>query len=167
MAKFAVDEDVVEVVAAVPAKSKAVEEVVPDNVFTLSSGIRVQFVKPLPQSIRQALVISSFNDMNLDSTGRVRDNLSSTEQLGVAKKMYDFNGALIVNGLMSGSLKLYDGLPAGDDWLDQFLINPLIQTMHPFINFEKKLHREFLYLFHNGFLVEEDFTLLSSHLLND
>ena len=164
MAKYAVEETE-EVV--VPVKSKVEEEVIPDNVVTLSTGIRVQFLRPLPQSIRQVLVISSFNDMNLDSAGRVKDNLTSAEQLGVAKKMYDFNGAILINGLMTGSIKIYDGLPKDGKWLAPFKINPMIKAQHPDLDFNEPLHLEFLYLFYNAFLDAEDYEILSQKMLND
>ena len=154
------DEKVVDVVA-----TNAVTEVVPDNVVTLSSGVKVQFIKPLTPFTAQQIVILSFNNINVDAQGRVKDNMTSQEQLATAKKMYDFNSALIINGLAEGALKVYGGLPKDNRWLAIMKINPAIASNHPFIDFNDQLHLEFLYLFYTGFINEEDYGLLSKHLL--
>lgn len=160
MPKFDLEDEVVTV-----DKATAVAEVVPDNVFTLSSGVKVQFVKPLSPFTAQQIVILSFNNINVDAQGRVKDNMTSQEQLATAKKMYDFNSALIINGLAEGALKIYGGLPKDNRWLMIMKINPAIASNHPFIDFDEPLHLEFLYLFYTGFINEEDYGLLSKYLL--
>jgi len=91
--------------------------------------------------------------------------MTSQEQLATAKKMYDFNSALIINGLAEGALKVYGGLPKDNRWLAIMKINPAIASNHPFIDFNDQLHLEFLYLFYTGFINEDDYGLLSKHLL--
>lgn len=154
------DEKVVDVVA-----TNAVTEVVPENVVELSSGVKVQFIKPLSPFTAQQIVILSFNNINVDAQGRVKNNMTSQEQLATAKKMYDFNSALIINGLAEGALKVYGGLPKDNRWLTIMKINPAIASNHPFIDFNDQLHLDFLYLFYTGFINEDDYALLSKHLL--
>lgn len=154
------DEAVIDVVA------EGKSEVNPDNVFTLSSGIRVKFIKRLDAFTAQQIVVLSFNNINMDSSGRVRNNMSSQEQLATAKKMYDFNSSLILNGLVQGCLELYDEVP-NDKWLKAMKINPAINSNHPDIDWKDPLHVEFLYLFYKGFVNEDDYALLSKHLLGD
>lgn len=165
MPKFNLDdEQEIEVTPTVATKEK--DEVVPENVVTLTSGVRVQFLKRLSPFVAQQIVISSFNDINLDSSGRVRDNMSSQEQLATAKKMYDFNAALLINGLLEGAMDVYGEMPKDTRWLAAAKINPLIKSTHPFIDFNDSLHMKFIYLFYHGFVHEDDYQILSEKLLD-
>ncbi len=159
MAERFKEEEVVEV------EAKVADEVVPSNVEVLSTGIRVQFIKMLPSYIGQGIVINSFNDLNVDKNGRVRDDLSSGDQLKVAKKLYDFNAALLLHGLNEDCIKIYDSLPENKRWLNVMKMNPLITSAHPFVNFDDELHQNFLFLFYIAFVNEDDWGLLSKHLL--
>lgn len=163
MGKYNFDE---EVVVDAPVTG-AVAEVLPDNVVTLSSGVNVQFVKQLPSHVAQQIVIASFNDIHVDSKGRVKDNLTAQEQLGVAKKLYDFNAALLLNGLQLKCINIYGGLPSDESWLENLLMNPIVTTSFPYLNKNNKLHVEFLFLFYEGFINESDFDTLSKKLVNN
>jgi len=157
--KFVDDEVVVDSVVV----SREVE---PENVVTLSTGIKVQFFKPLPSAIAQSIVIGSFTDMNIGDDGRVKDNITSQEQLAVAKKMYDYNAALLINGLVKGCVKVYPEMPKDTRWLKPYKLNPLIVNNHPYINFDDDTDVEFLYLFYEAFLSDTDYQVLSDKLLN-
>lgn len=157
------EENVVEVKATVVETAAAV---VPDNVVTLTSGVRVQFIKPLPPHLAQQIVIASFNNINVDSSGRVKDNLTAQEQLGVAKKLYDFNAALLLNGLQQKCLTIYGGLPQDNSWLENLLMNPIVINSFPHFNENNKMHVDFLFLFYEGFIHESDFDILSKKLVN-
>jgi len=161
MAKFNLEDDEV-----VVGDVKTATEVEPENVETLSSGVKVQFIKPLSAFTAQQIVILSFNNMNVDAQGRVKDNMTSQEQLSTAKKMYDFNSALIINGLYEGALKIYGESLKDAQWVRMMKINPAIRSNHPDIDFNEPLDLDFLYLFYKGFVTEEDYGLLSKHLLN-
>lgn len=156
-------DEVVEEQTAVVTTAK---DVLPENVVTLTSGVKVQFLKPLPSAIAQNIVIASFNDMNIGDDGRVRDNMSSQEQLAVAKKMYDYNAALLINGLVKGCIKVYPEMPTDTKWLKTYKLNPLISVNHPYLNFDDETDVEFLYLFYEGFIADTDYQILSDKLLN-
>lgn len=150
----------------VPAVVKVAEVVEPDNVFTLTSGVQVQFLGKLPSNVSQRLVINAFSGANISSDGRVRDNMSNSEQLALAKKMFDYNAALILHGLRTKSLDLYGGYPADDEWLQVMLIDPMVEANHPNISINNPLHKKFLFLFYYGFLEDEDWSLLQNQLLD-
>lgn len=141
-------------------------DVEPQDVVTLSTGIKVKFVKPLPSNISQNIIVSSFANANIGADGRVRDGMSSDEQLKIAKRLFDYNAALIITGLSNGCLQVYGELPPEAGWLSMAKLNPVIVNNHPSLDFNDKMHKEFVFLFYFGFATEEDFELLSAKLLN-
>lgn len=152
--------------APVTAVAKEAEVVVPENVETLSSGVQVQFLGSLPSYLAQELVVSAFTDTNIGADGRVREDMNNGEQLRIAKKLYDYNAALILHGLNEGVLKIWGGLPANKRWLSMVKLNPMVKATHEYIDFEDQLHLEFLFLFYIGFREDTDWQLLSARLLN-
>lgn len=141
------------------------EEPVPANVYTLSSGVRIQFIKRLPQATTQQVVVTTFQDANLDSEGQVRENMSSMEQLKLAKRMFDYNKSLLSFAQSFGAIKLYDGLPSDTTWLEYLEMNPQVRNDNPYVNFNKRVHQELLYLLYVAFANESDLELISEHLL--
>lgn len=141
-------------------------ELTPENVETLSTGVKVQFYKMLPGSIGQKIVVNSFVGINVDSKGRIKADMTSSEQLSVAKKLFEFNAALILQGLATGAMDVYGGLPENEYWLDIMRLDPTVLAAHPHINFQNELHQKFLYLFYHGFESESDFEILSRKLIN-
>lgn len=135
------------------------------NAVTLSSGVKVIFKKKLPPAIGQRLVVSAFNDANITAEGRVRSNISTTEQLQLAQKMFNYNAALILNGLYWDCLELDGGLPENTRWLSLLKANPMIKENHPDIDFSDEIHKIFMFLFYFGFSNDEDLGILSSNLL--
>lgn len=142
------------------------EEPVPSNVYELSSGVRVQFIKTLPQATTQQVVVTTFQNANLDAKGNVRDNMSQMEQLQLAKRMFDYNKSLLTFALSFGAIKLYDGLPEDSTWLDYLEMNPQVRNDNPDVNFGKKVHQELLYLLYFAFANDDDLELISEHLLS-
>lgn len=139
---------------------------VPANVVTMSSGVRVQFLGKLPTTTTQQIVVTTFQDANLDSSGNIRDNMTSIEQLKLAKRMFDYNKAIVTFALSMGLVKLYDGLPEDKTWLDYLELNPIVRSDNPNVNFTKKIHQELLYLMYIAFADEKDLEYISTKLLN-
>lgn len=156
------------VVPTPPVAVKVAEEVEPDNVFTLTSGVKVQFNGKLPANVSQRLVISAFSGANINADGRVRENMTSTEQLALADKMFNYNAALILHGLRTKVLDLYGGYPDGNEWFEVMQIDPMVEENHPNINLgnPSPLQKKFLFLFYYGFAEDEDWSLLQNQLLD-
>jgi hypothetical protein len=144
----------------------AQEKPVPDNVVTLSSGVRVQFLGALPATTAQQIVVTTFQDANLDANGNVKADMSSIEQLKLAKRMFDYNRSILSFALSMRLIKLYDGLPKDSEWLDYLEVNPQVRNDMPDINFHKRVHQELLYLMYIAFATEEDLGYISEKLLN-
>ena len=142
------------------------EEPVPSNVEILSSGVRVQFVKKLPPTVAQQVVVTTFQNANLAADGTVKDDMTSNEQLQLAQRMFDYNKALLSFGLSSGSIKLYDGLPKDTVWLDYLELNPQVRNDNPNVDFKKKVHQELLYLLYVAFATDKDLELIQTKLLD-
>ncbi len=154
-----------EVIEGVVVESVVVKPV-PDNVVTLSSGVRVQFIGKLPVTTTQQIVVTTFQDANLDSAGNIRENMTSIEQLRLAKRMFDYNKAIVTFALSMRLIKLYDGLPADKEWLDYLELNPIVRADNPNVDFSKRIHQELLYLMYIAFANDKDLELISSKLLN-
>lgn len=142
------------------------EEPVPANVITLSSGVRVQFLKQLTPTTSQRIIVTSFQDANIDVDGRVRDDISSSEQLKLAKRMFDYSKAILSFGLAFKALKLYDGMPKDKSWLSYLKLNPIVKLDNPEIDWDDKIHQEMLYLLYEAFANDEDLQYLSEKLLS-
>lgn len=142
------------------------EEPVPANVVTLSSGVRVQFVGRLPTALTQQVVVTTFQDANLDANGQVRDGMTSQEQLRLAQRMFDYNRAILSFALSMGLIKLYDGLPKATEWLQYLKFNPLVRASIPDIDFNSKIHQELLFLIYVAFENEKDLEYISDRLLS-
>lgn len=141
------------------------EQPVPDNVVTLSSGVRVQFLGTLPAHLAQQVVVSTFQNANLDANGNVRNNMSSIEQLKLAKRIFEYNQAILSFAIAEDLIRLYDGLPTDMGWLKPLTINPLIRTENPHIDFNDPTHQTFLYLMYRAFANEKDLEYISEKLL--
>lgn len=139
---------------------------VPTNVVTLSSGVRVQFIGRLPTKLTQEIVVSTFQDANLGNDGQVRDNMSSQEQMQLANRMFNYNRAILSFALARGLIKLYDGMPKDNEWLDYLKINPIVKTMMPDIDFNSNIHKTVLYLLFFAFENDKDLELISEKLLS-
>lgn len=137
----------------------------PDNVVTLSSGIRVQFLGTLPSYLAQQIVVSTFQNANLDGNGNVRTDMSSVEQLKLAKKMFDYNQSILSFALAEDLIKLHDGLPKDDSWLKPLVMNPTIRSDNPHIDFNDPIHKTLLYLMYRAFATEKDLEYISERLL--
>lgn len=148
-----------------PTQVKEVAEPTPEvdtrDIHTLSSGVRVYFTGRIPESISQSMVTQIFNKTQMDNKGNIRGNLSSREQIEVAGALLNFNTGLI----FSGKVRLADGLPENEDWLDEIIMNPVILESHKGINLDNESHLEKLYLRYFAFSSTEDFELLSTKLL--
>lgn len=138
-----------------------VNEVDNRDIHTLSTGIRVYFTGRIPENISQSMVTQIFNKTQLDSNGAIRANLSSREQIEVASTLLNFNTGLI----FSGKVRLADGLPEDNSWLDEIVMNPVILDSHKNIDLNNPLHLEKLYLRYFAFSSSEDFELLSNKLI--
>lgn len=163
MAKIVNDNDEKDVVVS----EVTTEKPVPANVVTLSSGVRVQFLGKLPPTTAQQVVVSTFQNSNLDAQGNLKDNMSPIEQLRLAKKMFDYNKAIVSFALSMQLIKLYDGLPADKSWLDYLEVNPIVKADNPNIDFTKKIHQELLYLMYVAFADEKDLEHIGARLLNN
>jgi len=139
---------------------------VPNNVVTLSSGVRVQFLGTLPPTISQQIVVTTFQNANLDANGGVKQNMTSMEQLRLANQMFDYNRSILSFALARKLIKLYDGLPADADWLELLKVNPQIRQAMPDLNFSNRFHQELLYMLYYAFMNEDDIALISEKLLN-
>lgn len=146
-----------EVVEEVPQKYK------PEQIVTLSSGVRVAFIGHLSDAISQTLVTRVFGNTQLDDSGRIREKMSTREQLQLAKTMLDYNTALI----FSGKVRLVDGLPEDNTWVEEIALNPVIMAEHPTINLDNPEHLERLYMRYYAFTGEEDIALLSEKLIRN
>ncbi len=143
------------------------EKPVPANVVTLSSGVRVQFIGRLPTTTTQQIVVTTFQDTKIDANGNLRDNMTSIEQLQLAKRMFDYNKAIVTFALSMGLIKLYDGLPADKTWLDYLELNPIVRADNPHVDFNKTVHQQLLYLMYIAFATAEDLEHISNRLLNN
>lgn len=164
------EEEIEEVTTEVEKETvevKAVqEEPLPDNVVTLSSGIKVQFHGKLPSGIAQQIVVTTFSDANLQEDGTVNDDLTSIEQLKLAKKMFNYNHTIISFGTMYDLLNLYDKLPRNSKWMRALALNPMIIEAHPKLDLTEQTDIEFVYLCYFVFRNQEDWDLLSNQLLD-
>lgn len=147
----------------------ALEEVVPSNVRTLSTGVRVQFNGPLLETMMQPILTHTFVDANLDENGQVRSDKGDTdENISRAAAMLRYNGALLssLNEDYEPAVVLYDGLPSdAGRKLAALRRNPLVANKFPHISWSDAADKEFMYLTYFTFKTAEDWALLSSELL--
>lgn len=141
-------------------------EVVPDNVVTLSTGVRVQFLGKLPQHIAQRIVVNLFHENNIDVANRVVDNANQQKQMELAYSMFQMNSSLVSNGMFFGVLKLWDE-PKDRRWLRLAQNDASIYDSHPNLDWNDKESQDFIYMLHFAFTSLEDFELLSQKLLNN
>ena len=136
------------------------------NEFTLSSGVVVRFTKKLKSSAAQRIIVDTFNNANLDSTGRVKENASQAEQLALAKRMYEYNLAMITYGVYSGAIEIVSGMPNDNNWLYALKMIPSVKRDMPDIDFGNNMHQRILFLFYEAFQDETDLEILSDNLLD-
>lgn len=138
---------------------------VPSNVVTLSSGVRIQFLKRLPPHVSQSIIVNTLAQTNLDADGRVIAEMSNTQQLNLAYKMMAFNYALIAMGLFYECFKPFDELPENKRWLHVLKINPSVRLANPDIDFDSPDDQLYLYLTYFAFVAESDFAVLNEKLV--
>lgn len=153
------DEVRVQVVESSEVDTKA-QQPVDESVVQLSTGVLVRF-HTIPSTIAQEIVTSIFEDTQLTSDGRIRENLSQSEQLALASSMMDLNSALI----SAGGVELVSELPKDNSWLDALSLNPVIARKHPRIDFNRPNHIKFLFLRYEAFDSEDDWAMLSQNTI--
>jgi len=116
--------------------------------------------------MQQQVVVTTFQDAKLDANGQVRDNMTSQENLKLAQRMFDYNRAILSFALSMRLIKLYDGLPKSNEWLEYLKFNPIVRTSVPDVDFASKIHQELLYLLYVAFENEKDLEYISSRLLS-
>lgn len=139
---------------------------VKNNEVKLSSGVVVRFNKKLSTNAAQRIIVDTFNNANLDSVGRVKENSSQQEQLQLAKRMYEYNLALITHGVYTGAIEIVSGMPNDTTWLDALKMMPHVKRDIPDVDFKNNMHQRILFLYYEAFANEDDISALSDNLLD-
>lgn len=140
--------------------------VIPENAEKLSSGVYVIFNK-LNRSISTDLTIKTFNNVNLDKKGNlVTDNLSTKDQMNMAKSISEYHSTLIMQGVeLVGDVDDYaEQLDLPDNWVKKLFRTGLVDQRYYDVNDPDDV--KFLFLRYYAFQNEEDWALLSQRTLN-
>ena len=156
------------VTVEVVAETVPVAEVVPSNVYKLSSGHRVKIESDMLDSISQMTITHTFSKTNMDNEGKLVDDGDNNSRIGLALAMFNYNSSLLsaVNGQFERVVTLYDGLPKAKGWKQWMKTNPMVAESHPHLDLSSPEDQEFLFLRYFAFASEEDWKLLSDKLLN-
>ena len=126
------------------------------SIITLSTGVQVRFHK-LARNISNMLVTNMIQESQLDDKGEIRENLTVPEQLNLAKKMQDYNTAII----RMGGVELISPLPEDTGWLKRLKKAGMLNDGE--WDLEDKDDVESIFLLFMGFVSEEDNQLLSEN----
>lgn len=139
---------------------------IPEEAVQLSSGVYVIFNK-LNRSISTDLTIKTFNNVNLDKKGKlVSDNLSTKEQMNMAKSISDYHSTLIMQGVqLWGEVEDYkEEFDLPSNWLRMLFRTGLINDKYYDENDPDDV--KFLFLRYYAFQSEDDWATLSQNTLN-
>lgn len=152
----------------VHAQTVAQEEIVPDNVYTLSSGYRVLIKDGILDSLTQAIITQTFSKTSMDEdTGELVSADTDGDRIKLASALYNYHSALLsaVDTNFDRVVQLYDDLPSDSRWLASLRQNAIVAELHPGITFTKPEDKEFLFLRYVAFVSEDDWALLSNKVL--
>lgn len=131
----------------------------------LSSGVTIRFVRKLPSVWAQRVVVSSFISNYLEEDGRVRNDMSSKEQMNMAKQIFQYNTLLVNLGLTLGCIEIVSGMPNDTNWLSALKLMPDVKDTMPDLDFGNNLHQKILFLAYFGIEDDSDMEALSNNLL--
>jgi hypothetical protein len=140
--------------------------VIPSEATQLSSGVYVLFTR-LNRSISTDLTIKTFNNVNVDKKGNlITDNLSTKDQMNMAKSISEYHSTLIMQGVeLVGEIEDYsEKLELPENWVKKLFRTGLVDQRYYDVNDPDDV--EFLFLRYYAFQNEEDWALLSQKTLN-
>lgn len=134
-----------------------------DNIYTLSSGVKVIFSR-IPESIATDVMVHSFSELKFDNKGNLKDTNRLDEQLNAAAKIQSYHNKLIAYGVtLVGNIDDYTNNPEiGTKWLSK-LKRAEVDLSRYDLNDEDDL--QFIFLRHYAFKNATDFEALSKNTL--
>jgi hypothetical protein len=156
----------VEAIPPTPVNEQLLAKVIPAGAEKLSSGVYVIFHK-LNRSISTDLTIKTFNNVNLDKKGRlVADNLSTKDQMNMAKSISEYHSTLIMQGVeLVGEIDDYeDEIELPENWVKKLFRTGLVNEKYYDVSDPDDI--KFLFLRYYAFRNEDDWSLLSQNTLS-